>query len=339
MSLSRDEANQFLLALLPPGSEQFYDLSRVAGIGKFFYALSGAIKTYGTDIIDTLRREVSPLTIVDNIPVWEEALGLNNTPIAKFGTEAQRRNAVIAWLRQSGSFSLADIRAIVQPYLLYANPSNIQILETNRTNLFTAHDYVGAAFGAITPNATNTRTVTILDDPRVSAGTVRIHFRMSSTADQITPFIIGPDGMVAFWQAPYLGEGVTGLTDYYLNTPVFAGRPIKGVWTFGVATGPGATVISNWDLFVEGIGVNYQRNVAGDLVYNGEGLGAAIFEMGVVADLSLLGTGYDINGAIRALQRWKPAHVRATVVYKVDGTICATPDTFTAMPGRAIPCS
>lgn len=335
MSLSRAEAHRMLLAFLPPGSEQLYDLGTAAGIGKFFYAISGALKTYGTDIIDTLRREVSPLTIVDNIPVWEEALGLNNTPVAKFGTEAQRRNAIIAWLRQSGSFALNDIRAIVQPYFLYDDANDIEILETNRANMFIAHDYTGNAFGAVAPNASTFSTVKILDDPRVGNGVVRVHFKLSGTLEEIGVYLIGPDGMIASWDQGYLGTGFVPLTDFYLSTDKFTGHAILGDWTFGVYTGPNATVISTWDLFVEGLGVNYDINGR----RNGEGLGAGMFEMAVVADLSKLGLGYDINGAIRALKRWKPAHVRANVAYKVDGTYCATPDTFTAIPDRAIPCS
>lgn len=336
MSLTTAEVKKFLQSCFPLGSEMLYDWDNsAANIGQFFTGIAGAWKTYGTDILDTLRLEINPGTCTQNIPVWESALGLRDTPIAKFGTTIQRRNAILAWLRQSTTFSVADCQSIIQPYFLYSDPTAIQIMETNRTNLDTLLNFVGTAFGAIALSASTFRTVDILDDPRVDTGGVRLHFRLSGTLDQIGIFLIGPDGTQAAWETGYLGSGVTALTHYYLRAPQFIGKAIKGTWTFGIWNGPAAAAITTWDLMVEGVGANYDINGA----YTGEGLGAAMFELAVVADTALLGTGYDLVGALRALQRWKPAHVRATIVQKIGADVCATPDTITAMPDAAIACS
>ena len=90
-------------------------------------------------------------------------------------------------------------------------------------------------------------------------------------------------------------------------------------------------------MFVEGLG-SYRYNDGMGVERIGQGLGAAMFEFIVVADEVHLGAGYDLDGARRALRRMKPAHV-ATEVTQVIGTECAFPDTPSAIPNRAIPCS
>ena len=59
-----------------------------------------------------------------------------------------------------------------------------------------------------------------------------------------------------------------------------------------------------------------------------------------VADPAKLGTGYDLDGAARALTRWKPAHAQGGITSLSDalGTVCAIPDTINAIPDNAIPC-
>jgi hypothetical protein len=95
--------------------------------------------------------------------------------------------------------------------------------------------------------------------------------------------------------------------------------------------------VSVWSLFVEGLGHNY---IGTPPAPNGQGLGAAQFDFVVVADPALLGTGYDLDGAARALNRWKPAHTHGglTQLSALLGTVCAIPDTINAIPDNAIPC-
>ena len=76
---------------------------------------------------------------------------------------AQRVNAVIATLRISGSFSLDDIRAIVQPYFLYADPSQIVILENSRSGLKTLHTYPSGITITGTAGPTYTDVIKVLE--------------------------------------------------------------------------------------------------------------------------------------------------------------------------------
>lgn len=318
MSLTTAEVKKLLQSCFPQGSEQLYDWDNSsAHISQFFTAIAGVWKTYGTDILDTLRAEINPLTCTQSIPTWESALGLAETPLAQFGTTVQRRNQVLSWLRQSGSHSLEDIRAIVQPYFNYANPSSIQILEMSRLELTLLHTYSNTTALPILPDSSGSSTITVLDDPRVSpAGAVLTFTVNPATVDQIRIILDGPDGTRQSWRGDlYLGTGAVGPATYILRASNFAGKPIKGTWTLSFTTGAGAFTLSNWALTpVEGIGVNYDNAVPPNR--NGEGLGAAMFEWAVVADAALLGTGYDLRGALRALRRMKPAHTQVYLVRK-----------------------
>ena len=88
----------------------------------------------------------------------------------------------------------------------------------------------------------------------------------------------------------------------------------------------------------QGLGVNYDAATPPNRI--GEGLGAALFEFLVIADPALLGTGYDIEGAFKAIQRVKPAHVLGSIVVKntvMGGGLLAIPDEPTTLPSRSIP--
>lgn len=343
MALTTAEVKKLMQACFPQGSEQLYDWDNSsAHIGQFFTAIAGVWKTYGTDILDTLRLEINPLTCTQSIPTWESALGLANSPLAQFGTTVQRRNQILSWLRQSGTHSLDDIRSIVQPYFLYADASQIQIIETSRTDLTLLHTYSNTTALPILPNSSGSSTITVLDDPRTSkAGAVLTFTVNPATVDQIRVVLDGPDGTRAAWRGDlYLGTGAVGPATYILRAPAFSGKPIRGTWTLSFTTGAGAFTLSNWALTpVEGIGVNLDSAVPPNR--NGEGLGAAMFEFAVVADESKLGTGYDLRGALRALRRQKPAHTQCTIVWRETGAAdtCAIPDLRNATPDAAIPCS
>lgn len=336
MPLSVDDVKALLVSLLPPGSSDLYALRNSDNIGGLFYAISRTLKAYGLDRLDQLRLELNPSTMVEKIPDWELACGLSNTPIARFGTTEQRRNAVLAVLRAHASFSLDDIRAAVQPYFLYQDPTAIEILETSRTDLRSAHTYVNATPIIIGASTTGYGTLTVLDDPRVSPAGATVQIELTGLREEVGFTITCPDGNAVDFRPGYLGAGMATFDVFTLFAKQFADRAINGTWRFEVRTGPtmGAT-IDAWTLFVEGLGTIY--DYMGQRV--GQGLGAAIYEFAVVADPALLGTGYDLSAAYRAIQAIKPAHVLGSLVVKngVAG-VCAIPDEPETIPDACIPC-
>lgn len=343
MSLSVPEVKKLMQSCFPQGTEQYLDWDNPrANVGQFFTGAAGVWKTYGTDILDTLRLEVNPISITQNIPLWESALGLSETPTARFGTTDQRRNAILSWMRQPGTFDLDSIRAIVQPFFLYADQNDIQIIESSRIDQTLLHTYGNLTPLPILPNSSGSSTVTVLDDPRISPAGVVLTLNFNpATLEQIRVVLDGPDGARAGWRGDlYLGTGAVGPAQFLLRTPVFAGRRIKGTWELTITTGAGAFVLSSWALTpVEGIGVNFDNAVPPNRL--GQGLGAAMFDWAVVADEALLGTGFDLQGALRGLRRMKPAHTQCTIVWKGRDfpDACAVPDTRSAMPDASIPCS
>lgn len=339
--ISRDEAKAILISLLPPGSDQLYDLANTAVIGGTLYGLAGALKDVLLDRVDQLKLELNPSTMVEKIPEWEAACGLTNTPIAKFGTIAQRRNAVLAVLRTSGSFSYDDIRAIVQPYLLYADPTQIQIVETSRSTLRAAHTYPFASPYVITPPGRvkidlNTPGNAVRDDPKVSPGGAHLVMNVDGDVGGYAFTLQGPDGTSATFLGDSLLPGSGTGVSYDLGAPAFAGKAIYGKWVLIVDPGTASITLNTSGVFVEGLGVNY------DIMHRrvGEGLGSAMFEFAVIADPAKLGTGYDLQGASRSLSRWKPAHTQGAIVVAsgvMTASYYAIPDTVSATPDAAIP--
>lgn len=333
------EVKRLIQSCFPQGTEQYLDWDNSASnVGQFFNALGGVLKTYGTDIIDVLRQEVNPITITQNIPLWESALGLSNTPLAKFGTTAQRRNQILSWLRQAGNNSLDDIRAVVQPYFLYDDPSEIVILESDRTSLRVSHTYQNLTPLPVLPDSTAYTYITVADDPRISPAGAHAYVNLTATIDQVSFSLFGPGGGKVDFPAGWLGSGLVANQQYDLFAPALAGLPVNGTWILQINTGPAAFTLQNWALFVEGLGRIYDPL---DPTRDLNGLGAAMFEFAVVAEEDKLGSGYDLAGANRALQRLKPAHTSCCIVWQptTEPDACAVPDTQSATPEAAIPCS
>lgn len=337
---SQAQIKQALIDLLPPGAEDLYALGNQDGIGGTLNALAGALKETLSDRIDQLRVEVNPSTLLELLPEWEQALALSNTPIALYGTPTQRRNAVLARLRMSGSFSLDDIRAIIQPYFLYADPTQIEIIEASRSALETAHTYAatGLPFTTVLGLGT-TRLITVPDDGKVSPADAILNLTVT-TADLrgLSVVLVSPTGTPTFWDQANILTYSLSVTNFPIRLHSFwnRGLPVKGTWRITIASTVPATV-SALSIFVEGTG-----NLFAGLppVKVGEGLGAAIFNFAVVADPTLLGAGFDLEGARRALSIWKPGHVNGFLAIRstVTGAICAIPDTDNAIPDTAIPC-
>lgn len=338
---SRDEIKRLLVSLLPPGSESLYALENSDVIGGTLYGIAGALKDSLTDRIEVLRANANPSTLtLEGLPEWEAACGLTNTPVSLYGTTQQRVNAVIATLRISGSFSISDIQAIVQPYFLYSDPSQIQILENDRAGLRTLHTYASPVTIVAPAGPTGTDSIRVTDGPRVSqAGAVAYVVITTTRPDKMQHILIGPGGQRAAFGEGYLTQVAASVTSktYQLCAPSFAGSPVGGLWTlqcYNLVAG----FTLRWALYVEGQGVIYDTATPPNRV--AEGLGAPVFTFAVAADPALLGTGYDLVGAQRAITRWRPAHTFGFIasISPMTGMICAIPDTDNAIPDMAIPC-
>lgn len=338
--MTREEIRRLLISLLPDGSEDLYALGTDSYIGGTINALAGVFKETLTDRLDQLRLEVNPSTVEESIPDWEGATGLTHSVLALFGTDAQRRNAILSILREHGAFSLDDIRAAVQPYLNYADPSQIEIVEPDRAAQQAAHTYADATpYTATFPFNSASRSILVADDPRVSPAGAIVNLNLTGLLDEVRFRLTAPDGYVKNWLPGFLGSGSVTTETFTLFAPEMAGRRILGPWTLTVTAG-GTTdaTIHSWNIFVEGLGVNYDAATPPNRI--GEGLGAALFEFLVIADPALLGTVYDIEGAFKAIQRVKPAHVLGSIVVKntvMGGGLLAIPDKPTTLPSRSIP--
>lgn len=336
--ISDAEAKKLLVSLLPAGAEDLYDLDDKALIGGTMLALGQTIKKVLLDRVENLRLELNPSTMTEKISDWEEACGLTNTPIARFGTIDQRRNAVIAILRTSGSFSYDDIRSIVQPYFLYQDPSQIQIVETNRSSLRNAHTYSYNLPQVIPAISTSRSVVLVADDPKVSAAGAHLIVNLTGYIGDVSFILTGPDGTNQSFLFGYLPPRTVTNETFDLCAPEFVGKAVRGKWELLAYAGFTPLTINSWGVFVEGIGVNFDGSTPPKRI--GEGLGASMFFFAVVANPALLGTGYDIQGARRSINRWKPAHTDGTVVVSsgiVGASSYAIPDTESATPNAAIP--
>lgn len=334
--MTQAELKRLLISLLPEGSADLYALENTDIIGGQLNALAGTLKDTLADRFDAAVRNLNPATADENIPTWEAATGLSNSKTALYGTSAQRRNAYLAVLRMRGAFALDDIRAILQPYFLYADASQIEILEADRGAQRTAHTYAGVAIG---PAPLVSDNVIVSDDPRVSPAGVILQFEITTTRlDSVVVALRAPNGQTYQRPSGYLDTEATSVTaeSYRICWPEFAGLPIKGDWRvlFASQTGDNIT-IGTWSIFVEGIGNVYDG--LGGVV--SQGLGAALFTFTAVADLTKVGADYDIDGGLKALTRWKPAHTQGGITTtNALGTACAIPDTENAIPNNAIPC-
>lgn len=348
MTISRAEAKRLLVSMLPDGADQHYDLD--GDIGKIVYALGGGAKAM-FDACENLLLELDPATATEKIPDWEAALGLSQTRIANFGTIQQRRNQVLAYLRNyNAGFSLDEIRAAVQPFLLYAVPGQIQILETDRAALTTLHTYAASGTPLVLGGSSSgSIAFSVPDDGDVTEAGVHLTVNLTGTIDQLTFILLGPQGwpQVGMFLPGHLGSGAVVATSYTVYAPrdrifysgavgfTIAGK-VGGTWLLLIATGAAGATIHSASIFVEGIGLDASGNA---------GLGAAMYEFAVVVDPALLGGGFlggnsDVDAAREVLQRLRPAHLKASLVTKnsvVGGGLMAIPDDPATIPDACVP--
>jgi hypothetical protein len=294
--------------------------------------------------IDALRRERNPAAAIEKLEDFEVALGLHFTNTAQFGTDAQRQAQIVGRFREGQPLSISGIQTVLQPYLKYADPATIQVLEPNRAAQKTAHTYAFPSAVAVGTGVTIDANVT--DDSYVSdmGAQVLINVQVAGTPVNAFVNLTSPDGFVKTWfLADYASLGtVVGpntVLDLVLYAPEFGPKlgadkihyvrhPIRGTWQLTVKN---MDTINTASVFVEGVG----RNAAGQ-----DGLGAAMFEWGVLADPALLGVGADLIGAAAAIKRINHSHLIGSLVLGDSGGLgggAMIPDDTNAIPDMGIP--
>jgi uncharacterized protein YmfQ (DUF2313 family) len=310
-----------------------------------WYAIAASFKTAVTDRIDALRRERNPAQAVEKLEDFEVTLGLHFTQTAQFGTDAQRQGQLVGRFRESLPLTIAGIQTIMQPYLLYADPTQIQVIEPNRAAQKAAHTYAFPSAVSIPFGTAVTITANVTDDSFVSDMGAQLFINLQVAGSAASGFITltGPDDFsVGFDMGDYLSLGVpSGMNtvfDLVLYAPQFAPqlnadktgynrRQIKGLWKLTVRN---MDVINTASVFVEGVG----RNAAGQ-----DGLGAAMFEWGVLAEHAKMGAGADLAGAAAAIQRINHAHLIGDLILDPEGVNVTPmiPDDPNAIPNEGIP--
>lgn len=342
---SATEALQIFQSLFPPGSEQLYDWTNTGSeFYKLLLAKAETYKHWGFDYADLVRQEFMPSSAVLKVGDWETALG--TTPPASSATQtaiADRQSAVVGKLRESGAFTLANIRAAVEPLLGYdgADLGTLQIVECTRSSLTTAHTYSPASLSTIIPaSGSVANTIAVTDDGAVSVAGARLVLTLShANPDQLSVTLAGPSGsygtasetIAAGWLRK---RSLTNEATYwYALSSTLVGKSICGTWTVTVSTGTSPGTLHALTMFVEGVGA---LTASG-----GQGQGSEIFEWGAWADPTKVGPNPDYEGARRAIARLNPGHALGNIIRSSStvgaGTLQAIPDDTACIPDQCIP--
>lgn len=336
----------------PEGTEDFVDWEDPQGPGPLMDACGQLLETCGTAGVDELRRELSPLTCsAAGLTIWEQSLGLSNSKIALLGVTERRRAQVLARLRERGVPNRALVQTVLNAFLAYVDQTTIAILESSRADVRAKNQKrwdgpVNFGNGAVPPTATITWTV--WDDPKVSPGGVQIDLNVTcADLETLVVTLTSPGGFTYTWPNPSakpgdfdygpIGVGARaagpGGVNLRLYARQFIGRTdIFGTWTMTItSTNVGDNLLSAI-LFVEGLGRYYDW-----MGKPWDGLGAAMYEWGVVVDRALLGADFDLDGARLAVKRLSYARSLGNIVRKrMDGLI-GIPDDPDTIPDEVIP--
>lgn len=333
---TNDEVKALVVSLLPPGADGLYSLANGdGGTGDYFKAIGQALKAEGTDIIDTLRANVSPATVTDKIPDWEAVLSLSSSPIASSGTQAQRRAQILAQLRAGGPVTRELIQSIVQPFVEYANPASILVIECPRAALTAMHTYAMASHVEGPGGGVYTQTVVVTDQENVSTAGPQLILNLTATEiSELQVQVTSPDGD-DFCVFNFYGkrDGAVVAEDFVIrNGPVAIYTPVGGSWVVTVTSSGTGYTINSGGIFVEGTGRAGFSNV--------QGLGSQQFAWVVALDSSMCGVSNPNLAAIRAaLAQVTLAHTDGYVVqYMSGGGLCAVVDDPNAIASGCVCC-
>lgn len=257
-TLTQAQAVKLLKEHFPPDSDTLYDWDASdALVHKVFEALGDFLKVYGYDQMDRLFRELSPLTCVEQLPAWESLLGISLSQAAlRVRSAEQRRQAVLARLREMGPLTVYNLAAIFAQLAGYAPGTVPEVDEFSRTDLLNANVQahvvsatipVDTGFG---PSNLISHSPVLLDGGVVTDAGALIIANLTNTNSEGVRFrLTGPDFVTAEWEG-----GPNLSTNVYLRSPAHAGRSVHGRWTLNAYRIAGAPSVglNLWSLFVLG---------------------------------------------------------------------------------------
>jgi len=340
MAATAADLTDELLAGMPEGFVDLLDPADQDGPGPLFAALGEVLAERGTDQVEQLRLELSPLTCSSTTLVqWEVALGVDLTRIALAGSPDLRRRQVLSRLRQWGVATLELVRAVVYSYLGYASPADVRILEVDRQILRGLHTYSWTGTASFGAGNTTVQAITVNDDPAIGRGGVQLDLTFQSldlaTLGPVT--LTGPGGEQRTWGRGAIGRGTA--TTVRLYWPEVAGADILGTWTVSVAKSGGAVNLTVAALFAEAEGL--YTDFSGK---KWDGRGAHIFHWGPIVEPNLQVADFDLDAAHLEVQRLSYACRRGDLllrpldlVVSPPGELGAIPDDDWALPDVAIP--
>lgn len=330
---THEEIRKILISHFPPGAEGVYDWDTPeSDASQFIEALTDSLEQYAYSYRDTLVAEQFPQTASESLDSWLNALGLTGRRGAA-GSDDTKRGLVLGRLREVGSFSPNNIKAVVGPILGYSTPGDLVIIEADRDALTDEHTRTGSAIALVGGGSFN-EAVAVDDDPAVSKAGAQVYLRNFAASDvnDIVVSLTGPDSTVKLWTGGAGFEFPSSADPLILSAPEFADLDINGDWTLDVSSFAGDVSADSWGVFVEAVG----RDSSGL-----DGRGAAAFEWAVLADPDLIGevATADFPAARAAIQRIKPAHTVAYLVQRsTTGSDCAIWGDDTAIFDGALWC-
>lgn len=332
--MSWQDLQEELAGAFPPGWTEVVDLDDPEGPGPLLESWARVLADHGETQVAQLRLELSPLTCgSDTLALWERILELDQTRAALGGNLGVRRLQVLSRLREWGPSTLALVRTCVGGYLQMGDPTVMRIRETPRAALRTAHTRVWTGTQPILAGALATWTVR--DGPKVSQAGAQLDLTLDASVNlaELDVELSGPDGVV--FTKTGLGRGLASTLRLYF--PTMRGRPCYGNWRLVLTSVATAANLVQADLFVEGWGVNFDwRGVRSD------GLGAAIYHWGPMADLDQISVEYDLVEADKTTKRLNYACRRGGLLLRpqdplVQPNLGAIPDDPWCLPDMVVP--
>ena len=321
----------FMLQGLAPGIADSWDLQPNPRDPDFYeelFATAQALKFAVKDRIDRLRTERNPGTAVEKLEDYELALGLLYTNAAQFGTVEQRQGQITGRFRETGGLTKFSLQSVMQAYLKYADPSQIQVAEPDRAALTTAHTYAFPYTFPLPLVGTVNLDVNVPDYGYVSdmGAQLLINVQVAGSGSSAVIELMGPDGFKHRWDLfDYRPLGVVVGMNTVFNLKLYAKdfaptladdgysyvrRKVGGSWFLTLKN---LDQINSASLFVEGVGRDpFGRTGSGEL----------IFQWGILAQSASLGAGADVLGAADAIKRMDHSHLAGSLY--LDGHLVTT---------------
>lgn len=327
-TLSVDEIRKLIVGGLPTDADRIYDLTPTGDFYKLFQAIALTAKQVVFDLVDLLRLEISPRFARYKLPDWERVFGLTTTRAAQLGTIAQRQAQVISrWREAAGLGSTRDaITAIIGPLLGYDEPTEVQVVTTDRELLRIEHSYTGDLLSIPAGDPAMFEFDTV-DGGKVSSGGARVQLEYGSGSGDFAVTLEAPDGTTKTWQVTLDGQALD-----ILFGPTLAGAQMMGTWTLTVQNDTGGTLEVIPTVFVEGVQVDH--------LADRQLTAAAMFDWGIYADPDHIGENgnpADFAAVRAALGRTAFAHTTGNLLQSLEPYPDEDAGVHAAIPDECIP--